>query len=343
MDPDERDFKERDLKMREEELFRARRSARINAWIALAAVVFSATAVLYGIKSTSDQARSNDKQFRKNVRDTTYNNIITGLGSSSGAVQVNSMRLLSQYIREPSNYDNRTRQNEGVVNAIQTLVAFIEDKSSDTSKGLTNYESPQPIVLSRAMNQLKLLVSDSSLGSHETDISRANLHGISLATLAPQGPFTAIATDFRRANLKSLDLTKGPANLNSAFFTCANLAGTQFGEANVEATDFSGADLSDADLRRVKNLRSEQLHGVKVSNGTRFPKGISVQGDHPWLTEHKCSDIVDQMTGMISAQGYVDRVPCPLDEQAWTTGVVRERFTGDMKDLVAVCTARISG
>jgi hypothetical protein len=230
---------------------------------------------------------------------------------------------------------------QGVVNAIQTLMAFIEDKSSDTSVGLTNYESPQPIVLSRAMVQLQLLVSDPKLGPHVADISRANLHGISLPRLAPQSSFFAVATDFRLANLSDLNLTKKPAFLGNAFFTCANLTRAHLGRADVGATDFSGADLTDADLTQVKNLDAEQLHGVTVSAGTRLPKGITVNGPAWGTGSQKCADMAAQMTGMISGQGYVRSLPCPSDANSWSDSLQRRRFQGNMADLVAVCTARM--
>jgi len=344
VDPEERVFREREFALRRTEMAHARRFALISAVIAVLTVLFSAIAVIGSIRSASSQARSNDAQFRKNVRNTTYNNIVTGLGSSSGAVQVNSMRLLSQYVRDPSNYDTPDRQQDGVINAIQTLAAFIEDKSSDGSHGLTDYESPQPIVLSRAMTQLKQLVSDPRLGSHPTDISRANLHGISLPYLSPQGPFLAVATDFRRATLNHLNLTDSPSSpdLRASFFTCSVLTKARFGDANVSLADFSGADLSGADMAHVQNLDSRQIRGVTVTPKTRLPKGVTVTGPAWGASSRKCADMADQMTGMISGQGYTSRIPCPADTHQWGDGLARRKFKGRLEDLVAVCTARIS-
>jgi hypothetical protein len=345
VDPEERAFREREFALRQKELARARRFAYISAGIALLTVLFSAIAVIGSITSASSQARANDAQFRKNVRDTTYNNIVTGLGSASGAVQVNSMRLLAQYVRDRSNYDSVDRQQDGVVNAIQTLAAFIEDKSSVRSQGLTDYESPQPIVLSRAMTQLKQLVSDPDLGSHSTDISRANLHGISLPYLTPQGSLLAVATDFRRATLNNLNLSRSTSepDLRASFFTCSVLTKARFGDANVSMADFSGADLSDADLSQVKELESRQMRGVTVTSKTRLPKGVTVSGPAWGVSSRKCADVADLMTGMISGQGYTSRIPCPLDTREWSDRLARRKFRGRLEDLIAVCTARAGG
>lgn len=343
MDPEDLALRVEEIKLRREELTHQGKSARTSGRLAVLTVLFSAAAVISGIVFTSGQARSNDAQFKKNVRDTTYNNIVTGMGSPSAAVQTNSMRLLAQYVKDPENFDNPGRQQEGVVNAIQTLAAFIEDKSVDTSSGLTDYESPQPIVLSRAMNQLKLLDSDASLGPHAADISRANLHGISLPFLAPQGPFFAVATDFRRATLNNLNLTKMPTSLRGAFFTCAVLKKAQFGQADVGSADFSGADLTDADLSRVRNLSSVQLRGVTVSTKTRLPEGIEVRGPFWGTGSQKCTNIADEMTGMFSGQGYRAAIPCPLNTQSWGDSLARRRFKGDLGNLVKVCITRSGG
>jgi hypothetical protein len=342
MDANDRAFRMEEMRLRHEELARQQRSSRMNIAIAMLTVIFSAAAVTSGIFFTTRQARSNDAQFKRNVRDTVYNNIVTGLGSSAAAVQVNSMRLLVQYVTDRSNYDDGKRQQEGIVNAIQTLDAFIEDKSLETSNGLTNYESPQPIVLSRAMTQLKILDGDASLGSHSADVSRANLHGISLPYFAPQGAFLAVATDFRLATLHHLDLRKRQASLQGSFFTCSVLNSAHFGNANVDGADFSGADLRAADLAGVTGLTSEQLHGATTDAGTKLPAGAMVSGTSWVPGSRKCADVVDEMTGMLAGQGYFSRVPCPVPPEVWADSPTRRRFKGDMAILGAVCAARIA-
>ncbi len=148
------------------------------------------------------QLRASGREFQASSRDSHYSDIVNGLGSPAAAVQTNSMRLLTEFVQDRSNYGSTSAQETGAVDAIQTLMAFIEDKSTTRGfVGLHDYNSPQPIVLSRAATQLVRLESNSDLGAHTADLSRANLHGISLAGLAPTGNLIAEATDFRRATL----------------------------------------------------------------------------------------------------------------------------------------------
>ena len=130
------------------------------------------------------------------------------------------MWLLREFVEDPKNYRNSRAEQDGARDAIQTLGAFVEDNSSVKGHyALTYFEAPQPIIISRAMFQLRELASNQTLGSHDVDISRGNLHGISLPSFSPRGSFLAVAADFRRANLTGLDLTPQPGP------TCATCRG----------------------------------------------------------------------------------------------------------------------
>src|SRR4051812_8976410 len=145
-------------------------------------------------------------------------------------------------------WSSRKPSLDGARDAIQVLTAFIEDLSTPTSNGLPDYLSPEPVVVSRAMTQLRKLTSDATLGVHTADISRANLHGISLPNYRPQGALLAVAADFRRANLHGLVLSTDSNSFRRAFLTCTDLSGSTLVNADLQYTDLSGADLRGADL-----------------------------------------------------------------------------------------------
>ncbi len=253
LDPDER-------APREGELGAQRRAITATTVVAILSFLVSAATVAASVFFSIRTLNQSTRQFRQSLeqsaaesrqssRDTQYNTIVTGLSSPAAAVQDNSMWLLREFVQDKSNYPSRATQQRGARDAIQTLGAFIEDNSSITGhSGLSYYESPQPIILSKAMVQLKTLDSDTTLGSHDADVSRGNFHGISLPYFTPHGSFLAVNTDFRRANLRGLDLRAQPAELAEGFFTCANLSNAKFGGADLAGADLTGADLSGARL-----------------------------------------------------------------------------------------------
>ncbi|NMO55170.1 pentapeptide repeat-containing protein [Actinoplanes sp. TBRC 11911] len=251
------------------------------------------------------------------------------------------MQLLTKFVQDRSNYDGDTaKQQDGAGDALQVLTAFIQDLSTPTSRGLPDYLSPQPVVVSRAMNQVKKLDSDAMLGVHSTDISRANLHGISLPYFRPNGAFLGVAVDFRRANLRGLALRADENTLRRAFFTCASLNSANLGDADLQYADLTGADLRGANLSRTRNLRSGQLTGVMVDGRTKLPAGVSAT-TKPWgYTTPVCVATVNRMTGMIAGQGYDPALMCPRDQKTWKTAAVRTRFIGVLDDLIAVCGLR---
>jgi hypothetical protein len=168
------------------------------------------------------------------------------------------------------------------------------------------------------------------------------LHGLDLPGLVPKGSFVAVGTDFRRAILKNLSLktTTAPPDLRYAFFTCATLVNAKFGQANVGEADFSGADLTGADLSNVSNLTAEQLHGAKVTANTLLPAGVHATAT-PWGAQ-KCADITNLMTGMLQGQGYDPATQCPTNVASWGDSLSHRRFKGNVNDLIAVCSGRIS-
>jgi hypothetical protein len=190
------------------------------------------------------------------------------------------------------------------------------------------------------MTQLKKLASNPALGSHTTDISRANLHGISLPYFAPRGPLLAIAADFRRANLYALKLHAGQNSLQRSFLTCANLGKSDLGDADLKYADLSGADLRGANLAHTKNLGTAQIAGVRTDSQTVLPTNVHALA-RPWInTSQKCIDEVNVMTGMVAGQGYDKALPCALDSQSWARTEASRRFSGDVNDLVRACAAR---
>lgn len=346
------DLEERIL--REREIASQQKSTRSSTRIAIASFLVSAAAVAASVFFSSRTLNESASEFRYNVTQSTkqfqqssreahYSVIVSGLSSSAAAVQNNSMWLLREFVEDSSNYANdKVAQQAGARDAIQTLSAFIEDNSVVRGKtGLSYYESPQPIILSRAMNHLKAIDSNTTLGSHDADVSLGNFHGLSLPGFVPNGSFLAEATDFRRANLHGLDLRAQPADFSDAFLTCANLEDSRFGKAELFGADLTGANLAGADLSQVKDLTSEQLHGVTISTKTRLPSTVTVDGRQPWgAGSLKCAHLVDRMTGMHGGQGYTSSHPCPSDTAAAESLHTDPPFDGRVQDLVTACTMR---
>jgi hypothetical protein len=354
MDADERSLREQELKQ-------SQRASRITALIAVASFVVSAAAVVTSVVYSSRELHNSQAQFKQSAAESTaqfaansrqadYNTIIDGLSSSAAAVQDNSMWLLREYVENRSNYPSHADQITGVRDALQTLSVFIQD-NSDSSKrhGLVYYENPQPVILSRAMDQIKALDGNSDLGSHDVDVSRGNLHGISLPYFAPKGSFSAIAADFRLASLTNLDLTADKDNLTDSFLTCADLTDANFGQANLTGTDLTGANLSGADLSHVakqhgansSTLTAAQLEGATISKTTRLPEGIDISPRKGWGTgSDQCKTMVDAMTGMNGGQGYVSRQPCPATLASAESLRLNPPFTGSPQDLVDACRLR---
>ena len=313
----------------------------IAAFLSLVTIIVSAFAIVRTLDNNEQQLRQSTTEFEVSSRDNHYNQIISGLQSSAAAVQANSMRLLTEFIEDEENYESDLDRHEGVTNGIQILTAFIEDNSTDPDKpGLSNYQSPVPIILSRAMARLRAVLENEKLGVNRADISRANMHGISLPDFEPRGTLLAVAADFRRASLRDLDLSAASAELTAAFFTCSDLTAARFGEANVNNADFSGAILSGADLSQVKELESEQLNGAVIDNATKLPPGVTPPTSWGENRGEHCYYLVNEMTGMRGSQGYSDLVPCPM-----TLGAAREiefepEFAGELRDLAQACRMR---
>jgi hypothetical protein len=345
MDDAEGAFRERELKLEEDKLAYARANdhnqRRTTIWTVAVSTTLSVLAVAASVLFSVRQLADNQDQFERTSRAEYYANIVDGLGGSSVAVQTNAMLLLVQFVEDRRNYGGDAKlQRDGGRDAIQVLGSFIEDLSTPTSKGLPDYRSPEPVIVSRAMTQLKKLASNPALGSHTTDISRANLHGISLPYFSPRGPLLAVAADFRRANLYALKLHAGQNSLQRSFLTCANLAKSDLGDADLKYADLSGADLRGANLAHTKNLGPAQIVGIRTDRQTILPSGLQAL-PRPWIsTSQKCIDEVNWMTGMMAGQGYDKAFPCPLDNQSWARTEVSRRFSGDVNDLVRVCAAR---
>ena len=75
--------------------------------------------------------------------------------------------------------------------------------------------------------------------------------------------------DLGEANLQDAGLWE--ANLQDADLSGANLQDADLGEANLQDADLSGANLQKTELRDIKNLKIEQLFGVKTLYGAKLP------------------------------------------------------------------------
>jgi hypothetical protein len=318
-----------------------------TALISVGAIIVTLILTQKGYKNSAEQFRTqfeqSTREFESRSRDEHYNQIITGLGSDAAAVQANSMRLLTEYVRDPSNFADESEQTAGIHNAIQVLTAFMEDNSSVPGKpGLSNYQSPIPITLSRAMTSLTDMLEDEDLGRNKADISRANLHGAPMPGFAPLGGFLAVAADFRRASMSGLDLRRKPAELQSAFFTCADLTGARFGAADLDNADLTGADLRGANLSRVQNLYADQVNGITVDEATKLPPTVEDPSAPGWgIRSNHCVNLVDNMTGMRGGQGYTPLRPCPKKEKVAKQTDFEPAYPKTLlDDLVEACISR---
>jgi hypothetical protein len=314
--------------------------SRLETWVPLVTLVVSVATVIASVSLTIRQLEMSTAQFRDSARDSHYSQIVAGLGSSAAAVQTNSMRLLAEFVEDRHNYPSKKAQHVGALDAMQTLMAFIEDQSSVRGfTGLHDYQSPQPIVLSRAMFQLERLDNNPRLGSWAVDISRANLHGINLKGFAPSGNLVAESVDLRRAVLTGLDLAHVGGDLRYAYLTCATLTGARLGRADLTGADLSGADLRGADLSHVTGLTSAQVHGAWTGRRTRLPRGVEVADPLGW-DQSTCHTVADYMTGMQAGWGYLDTHPCPIGIRAARALTFSPPYDGRRRELVGVCRIR---
>lgn len=296
-----------------------------------ATVLLSALGIMWSIWDSNVQQKASADQFEQTMRHNAYSDIVSGMASSSVGVQVSSIRSLVQHVRDPANFDGDSAlQERAASNAAQTLTAFIEDESTvHNQEGLTDYRDPQPVVVSRALDQLVELTGLRGGGEDSAevrfpgtavDVSRGNFHGVYAPDFAPEGSFLANAADFRAATVTGWDLTgvESP-RLSSAFFTCADLQQSDLGEADVTATDFTGANLRGADLSEVSGLTSEQLSGALVGPETDLPPEVQappqpgwgiVQNDEVFGPSPACRYLLDRMTNLLAGSGYSARLPC---------------------------------
>ena len=351
MNPDEKDFKERELEWRAREFLqrddlqeRQARLARRTSLITAGSVLLSAVALVTTVVMQERQSQRAAEQTRLNLQRDEYAQIVSGLSSSSVAVQDSSMRRLVTYVQNPANYPSSEARAEGVANAIHTLTAFIIDESirSRRRPGLNPYQNPQPIIVPRAMQRLTDLTSDPE-GAVVVDVGGSDLHGATIRDWRPTAHVVASGADFRRATLSGLDLTaeQVPSSLNSAFFTCATLTDAKLGNANLAGADLTGADLTGANLSQVTGLEPEQLSGATITSTTWLPRGVSVPRSSGWgTTSDQCRTIVNDMTGMRGAQGYTSRLPCPTRAEAVKVMDIEPPWKGDPQDLASVCSLR---
>ena len=284
-------------------------------------ILLSALGLVVTILVSQSQLRSSARQFERTIAQNQYSDIVAGLDSPSVGVQVNSLRRLVQFVSDRANFDDPAEADDAVLNAAQTLMAFIQDESTSPGvEGLGDYRDPQPIVVSRALNELRRLVRTTDLRV-ALDLSRGDFHGIDVADLRPGGSFFASGADFRMATATGWDLSGATSvNLGSAFFTCANLQTSDLGSAYLGGADLTGANLRGADLGEVRGLTSEQISGAVVGERTILPDGVRTptrawgwqEGpEGGWTPTAQCSAAVESMTRLPSGTGFSSRLPCP--------------------------------
>lgn len=327
------DKSEHDL--REREIDQNRRLANRSTVVSGLSVLVATAAIVWSVLSTSANGRESTRQA-------TYHDLISGLGSTSAAVQTGSMRTLVEYVRDEGNYaGDSAKQQRGAEDAMAILRSFIEDESIPVGRGgLADYQSPQPLVVPEALRSIKAIAENRAFRPIAVDVSRGNFHGVSFANFSPLGGFLAVGADFRRANLSHLDLEKHGADLRYAFFTCANLSDAKLGATSMMGTDLTGADLSGADLSNVTGLTTQQLHGATASKDTKLPKGVRISGNQWGSTSSSCSTLVNHMTAMRAGQGF-GGWHCPttrLAAKAYRDGINPAEH---VHDLIAVCRARL--
>ncbi|WP_208104400.1 pentapeptide repeat-containing protein [Geodermatophilus obscurus] len=307
MDPDERAF-------RREELSLTRKHNRATVVTALIIAVVS-NAVVVGVALMT--LRTTATQFELSSRASEYNDIIQGLSSSVGAVEINSIRRLGTFIEDRDNFADTERQHAEATNAVQTLAAYVKEKGSFTDGGLADYGSSHPPVVPPAISRLSILASNPSLGDNSVDLARVDMHGLrNLQEFRPSGADAYLpSVDLRGAFLWKMDLTGvDHSTLRRSFLTCADLRESKLGRTLLEFADLSGANLSDADLSQVRELTSEQLTGVTTNEGTRLPEGVEVPAGSSWSGD-ECRQRINDMTGFTPGTGYHPDIPCPAGRE----------------------------
>jgi uncharacterized protein YjbI with pentapeptide repeats len=359
LDERELDIRAKELALRQQELRTGRgKRERWTLLISALGVLIAAAATgvsAWQIKSSAEQFQENltvnqeqfqrdlaagQQQFENSLRINEYTDIVNGLSSPAVAVQVNSIRRLAQYVSDPENFRTAEDQQTAGINAVQTLAAFIEDESTKAKgAGLTNYRTPQPIVVSRAISQLTDLLKSESLKAAAVDVSRGNFHGVDLPDLELDGRFIADAADFRRGFVTGWDLTSADnVSLQGAFFTCANLRTSNLGPADVSSADFTGADLGGAILSDVRNLDEEQLRGATIGEQTQLPDGIDLRESPGWGRDStRCRTLVDNMTSLPAGAEYDSYLPCNGEIEAGPASPLRDE---EIEAVGRVCTLR---
>jgi uncharacterized protein YjbI with pentapeptide repeats len=314
MDPDEKAF-------RKAELDEARKHNRTTVITALAIAAVSnlvvGGAAVATLLVTSNQfetsLRTNANQYELSSRAGEYNDIIQGLSSEVGAVQINSMRRLRTFIEDPDNFEDTDAQQEEATNAVQTLVAYIKEKGSFTDDGLADYSRPLAPVVPYAISRANELASNPRVGDNSVDLAHVDMHGVrNLQKFHPLGRDSYLPrVDLRGAFLWKINLADVEySTLQQSFLTCANLTESNLGETDLAFADLSGANLSGADLSQVRGLTFEQLTGVTTNEGTRLPEGVEVPAGSSWNSD-ECQRRMSDMTGFVPGTGYDPDIPCP--------------------------------
>src|SRR5688572_11909552 len=106
MDADEKAF-------RKEELQLTRKHNRTTVILAVAIALLSNAVVVFVANMT---IRTTAEQFELSSRTTEYNDIIQGLSSQVGAVEINSLRRLQTFIENRDNFEDVDRQQAEATN-----------------------------------------------------------------------------------------------------------------------------------------------------------------------------------------------------------------------------------
>jgi hypothetical protein len=258
-------------------------------------------------------------------------------------VQINSIRRLGDFVSDRGKYVNGTAQQGGVTTAVQTLAAFVKEKTHSTADGLAKWNKPPPASVGSALRTLRLLAGNPQLGARSFDISQVDVHGDpNLQEFRPTNSVFATGADLRRTNLTMVDFSGVLVTLRRAFLTCATLKDAKLGAADLEFADLSGADLRGADLSKVQHLTARQLTGVTTDNATLLPPGVAPASAGSW-DGGECSRVTVGMTGLHSGAGYDNATPCPRTEHELSAAPpeLQEAVVDDIAALLAACSARV--
>ena len=184
------------------------------------------------------------------------------------------------------------------------------------------------MVVSRALSQLVRLtglttgddeVDEVTFPNLAVDLSRGNFHGVSAPDYAPEGSFLAVASDLAGGECHRMgSLRRGRSSPWKCLLHLRKPATSDLGNADVDAADFTGANLRGADLSEVRNLTATQLAGALIGPSTLLPPDVDPPPQPGWgvrrhravgfIASNACRHLMDMMTNLAPGSGYSSRL-----------------------------------